>query len=95
MNGLDLKSMDAEQMLDVIHYFFEEDYRFTSQEHAFISSRARKKLYKSLYDRDYKYGVDENDSASEDGVKPYIEPTEFDPEAANPFGSALLDEPLS
>ena len=95
VNGLRLGEMEAEDMLDVLHYFFEEDYRFTSQEHALISSRARRKLYKALYDKEYRYGVDDNEEVSSDGVKPYMEPTEFDPEAANPFGASLLDEPLN
>ena len=87
--------MEASEMLDVIHYFFEEDYRFVSQEHAVISSRARKKLYKVLYDKKYAYGVEEDGESAEDstGVKPYIEPTEFDPDSSSPFGQTL-DQPL-
>ena len=82
-------------MLDVIHFFFEEDYRFVSQEHAVISSRARTKLYKVLYDKTYSYGVAEDDDfdSSNTGVKPYMEPTDFDPESSTPFGQTL-DQPF-
>lgn len=89
--------MDASDMLDVIHYFFEEDNNFVSQEHAIITERRRIRLYKSMYEKDYAYAVIEKPTSktSEGGVeiKPYIEPTEFDPEASNPFGG-ILDSPI-
>lgn len=84
-------------MLDVIHYFFEEDSNFVSQEHAIITERRRVRLYKNLYGVEYPYAVIERgqSESSENGetVKPYIEPTEFDPDSANPFGS-ILDSPI-
>lgn len=84
-------------MLDVIHYFFEEDNNFVSQEHAIITERRRIRLYKNMYGKDYAYAVIEKSETktSEDGkeIKPYIEPTEFDPDSSNPFGS-VLDAPI-
>lgn len=93
--GLNLGEMDAASTLDVLHYFFEEDNRFVSQDHALIVSRSRSKIYKNFYDREYAYAIkeDEAEQNSPDGTKPYIPPTDFDPEAPNPFGS-VLDEPL-
>lgn len=93
--GLNLGEMDAEHTLDVLHYFFEEDNRFVSQDHALIVSRSRSKIYRNFYDSEYKYAIkeDEAEQNSPDGTKPYVPPTDFDPEAANPFGS-ILDEPL-
>lgn len=84
-------------MLDVLHYFFEEDSNFISQEHAIITERRRVRLYKAMYESNYAYAVIEKDgeSVSEDGteVKPFIAPTEFDPESFNPFGD-VLDAPI-
>jgi hypothetical protein len=89
--------MEASDMLDVIHYFFEEDTNFVSQEHAIITDRRRTRLYKYMYDSEYRYAASEpsedSSSTGSNSVKPYIEPTEFNPEGSNPFGS-LLDAPI-
>jgi hypothetical protein len=89
--------MEASDMLDVIHYFFEEDNSFISQEHAIITERRRIRLYKAMYEKDYAYAVIEKPepTKSEDGIelKPYIEPTEFNPDSMNPFGD-VLDAPI-
>lgn len=42
-------------MLDVIHYFFEEDYRYTSVEQANFKDGFRETMYKGLYDVEYEY----------------------------------------
>lgn len=42
-------------MLDVIHYFFEEDSTFVSQEHLETREGVRKNIYTQMYDRPYKY----------------------------------------
>ncbi len=42
-------------MLDVIHYLFEEDSTFISQEHLETREGVRKRLYSDLYEREYKY----------------------------------------
>lgn len=89
--------MEASEMLDVLHYFFEEDNNFISQEHAIITERRRIRLYRNMYGVEYPYAVIEKaaSESSENGeqVKPYIEPTEFDPDSSNPFG-AVLDSPI-
>lgn len=40
-------------MLDVIHYLFEEDMRYSSGEQADAVSKTREIIYKQLYDVDY------------------------------------------
>ena len=86
-------------MLDVIHYLYEEDLKYTNVEEAQWIDAKRKHIYKELYNEDYKYfstkEVSElsNADGDEDAVKPYIPPTEFNPESPNPFG-AVLDAPL-
>ncbi len=42
-------------MLDVIHYFFEEDYRYTSTDQADFKDNFRDVIYKNLYNVEYTY----------------------------------------
>jgi hypothetical protein len=100
--GLSLAEMELSDMLDVIHFFFEEDSRFVSAEEAEGVSGLRTSLYRNMYGTSYRYGSSKSkntglsaDSYSEfsDVTKPYIPPTEFDPGRPNPYGS-LLDAPI-
>lgn len=91
--------MEASNMLDVIHYYFDEDMRYGSIEASQLHSKVREQLYGALYGYDYMYGVGKNRTVGEDGseelvVKPYIPATEFDPDSADPFGG-VLDAPFN
>jgi hypothetical protein len=91
--------MEASDMMDVIHFFYEEDLHYSNIEEARWLDAKRKHIYKELYDEEYKYYSTSDvadQEASEDGgaVKPYVPPTEFDPERPNPFGS-VLDAPIN
>lgn len=44
-------------MLDVLHYYMEQDYLSSSKEEAVQKTRVRKVMYREFYGRDYKYGV--------------------------------------
>ena len=106
-------------MLDVIHFFFEEDaLRFESSEQAEAASKFRTKLYE-LYEVKYKYsfeasggtssasaggrkyvsgdaGFDFEDSipsSKNQSVKPYMPPTNFDPDTGFASGG-VLDGPF-
>ncbi len=48
--------MDAEEMLDVIHFMMEDDLNLVSAEQAEARSKTRAMLYDLLYDRSYRYG---------------------------------------
>lgn len=84
-------------MLDVTHFFFEEDYRYRSQEEVQAVSAIRTQVYESLYGVSYPYKVNSSSTTRSDSsevgdvesVKPYIPPTDFDPESSNPFGRTL------
>lgn len=85
-------------MLDIVHFFFEEDSRYQSQEEVESVSAVRSQIYETLYGVPYRYkakssGKTKSNTTSDfpdvDEVKPYIPPTEFDPESSNPFGSSL------
>jgi hypothetical protein len=103
--------MDAVEMLDIIHFLFEDDMRYSTAEEVQAQSKFRTNFYR-LYGKEYKYGsdssagttyggrtyvpaggADEFDPSPVDARKPYVAPTKFNPEAANPFGS-VLDAPL-
>jgi hypothetical protein len=101
--------MESSEMLDVFHYLFEDDMRFTTGDEAKAQGSLRKELYR-LYGKEYQYasgsgetyggrayvssdGMDEFDSSPTGARKPYVAPTNFNPESANPFGS-VLDAPL-
>lgn len=118
--GVKLQEMDAADMLDVVHYFFEEDIlRFANSEHAEAASRVRTSIYENMYDTEYKYEFVSSDKGAQNSgrsyisddvddpfddltpmstkpkkLKPYIPPTEFDPDSYNPFGSTL-DSPFN
>jgi hypothetical protein len=57
VSGLVLKEMELADMLDVIHYFFEEDVKVGSAEEAEAKSQTRSVIYRDLYNQTYKYGV--------------------------------------
>ena len=87
-------------MLDLIHYFFEEDARYSTAEEAEAVSELRAVIYGMLYGTTYKYRVQKKSGVGSSGnygtedIKPYIPPTEFDADSYLPFGSTL-DAPLS
>lgn len=99
--GLSLAEMELSNMLDVVHFFFEEDSRFSSAEEAEGVSALRTSIYRDLYGVKYRYASTKrkNKNLNEDyysdleETKPYIPPTEFDPTTANPYGD-LLDAPI-
>lgn len=85
--------MDMSPMLDVIHYFFEEDLvpQFVEKPQE-AKSKLRSSLYETLYDRPYASAVTGSDDDVEydtTAVKPYIPPTDpesFDKVLGAPMG---------
>lgn len=68
--------MDAEEMLDVIHYMMEDDLNLVSAEQAEARTKTRSMLYELLYSKSYKYGKVARQSSR---------PTTFDFEADDGF----------
>lgn len=68
MNGIRLSEMESRDMLDVIHYFFEEDMFYSSAEQAEGRDRARQQIYQQFYESEYAYAVATGNSASSSGV---------------------------
>ena len=84
VNGVNLAGLEASDMLDVIHYFFEEDIRDLNKEQIEYNNSVRDSIYKNLYEGKYKrvfaktrssnsYDFDEELSAEEkpEPVKPF------------------------
>lgn len=87
-------------MLDVLHYFFEEDFAYSSAEEAEARSNLRKELY-LLYGKTYSYIIN---SSGNDGGRKYVSPeadfdldlpTEFSPKERKPYVPATDFNPES
>ena len=96
-------------MLDVLHYYMEEDYNVSSQEQIDARANVRKAIYRNMYNREYRFpagknnsrvtasGLDLDDVVPVDPTagptKSYVPPTDFNPDSQKPFGD-VLDAPL-
>jgi hypothetical protein len=89
VSGVRLAELEASEMLDVIHYFFEEDIRNLAKEQIEYNNSIRDSVYENLYDGKYKrvftknsgnksYDFDEELSAEEREapIKPFNPRTE-------------------
>ena len=76
MSGISLVEMDSADMLDVFHYLFEDDNRFTSGEQVEGIDKMRTQLYR-LYGQTYDYGSN-GSSGSQSGGRRYVSQNDFD-----------------
>lgn len=89
--GVSLKDLDAPDLLDVLHFFFEEDVgSLTTAEQADAREKTRTQLYASLYSKTYAYASTKNSTSyidnsvvlpAEDDVEDNEMPTPLDPAA--------------
>ena len=123
MGGLRLREMESEEMVDVLHFLFEDDINVYSAEQQESKNQARAVVYDSLYGKTYKYGIGKSSGGRSGGQtyadgstipsegffgeteitefdptvpqvrKPYVPPTDFNPDSPLPFGKDL-DAPL-
>jgi hypothetical protein len=113
---VNLKEMEASDMLDVIHYFFEDEVRGLSPELIEVRDGMRRNIYEELYGQKYAYGnaasgdrglenlddeLGQLPAEPETPINPfsprtrtYVPPTNFNPDAATPFGD-ILDAPIN
>ena len=62
MNGLRLSELEMSDMLDVMHFYMEEDFsQASSAEQSEAKDKARELIYKSLYNRTYTFGRSSKD----------------------------------
>jgi hypothetical protein len=57
MNGVRLKDLDASDLMDVIHYLFEEDIYYVSKEQGESREKTRKMIYNEFYKKEYEYSL--------------------------------------
>jgi hypothetical protein len=81
VNGLRLEEMELSDMLDVIHYFYEEDLNYATVEQAQMSDARRVTLFKQLYGIEYKYASEDvkNRTAGNSFDFDLDDPVPFDP----------------
>ena len=60
MSGLQLSSMEASDMTDVVHYIMEKDFNVSTAEQQEAKSDMRSIIYRDLYATSYKYAVKKN-----------------------------------
>jgi hypothetical protein len=56
--------MDASDMLDVLHFFFEEDLNYSTAEQAEATSRIREMIYSDMYGVTYRYAYKNSNNKS-------------------------------
>ncbi len=67
-------------MLDVLHYFYEEDIFFTSIEQAESRDRARESIYRNFYNTTYPYSLNKTNTVKNFDIEEDEEDiTAFDP----------------
>ncbi len=83
MNGIRLAEMELSDMLDVIHYFYEDDLNYASVEAAQMAEARRISVFKQLYGVDYAYASAESKNKTAGFGANYDfdldDPTPFDP----------------
>jgi hypothetical protein len=89
--------MEASEMLDIVHYYFESDARYASGEEAEAVSKLRTSLYK-LYDKTYAYTVKSSNRNSSgrayiSGNDDDLLPTEFSTQESKSFTPATELDP--
>lgn len=82
--------MEASDMLDVLHYFFEDDLNYSTAEQAEARDRTRSALYEDLYNSTYNYATTKGNAKSFDEIKDFDTPQEKLPE---PFSPASKPKP--
>lgn len=57
-------------MLDVLHYYMEEDYNFSTAEQVDVKANLRKTIYRTMYNTEYKFGnaTTKNSTVTASGV---------------------------
>jgi hypothetical protein len=90
--------MEATAMLDVLHYFFEDDLNYSTSEQAEARDNMRSALYTQLYGEDYKYSSGVSPSA-EGGVRANfdleeeIRPVDLKDRKTDSFNPAMPPKP--
>lgn len=71
MYGMHLKTMEASEMLDVLHVLLEDDNTFSSEEQLVSKNKLRTVIYEDWYGQTYKYKIDTAKKGSRANDNPY------------------------
>ena len=95
VNGLQLSSMNSTDMLDVLHYFFEDDLNYSTAEQAEARDKMRASLYGQLYNTTYRYssGANSSRTARNFDVDEEIKPVELKERKVDSFNPAIPPKP--
>jgi hypothetical protein len=77
VNGINLKEMEASDMLDVLHFFFEDDLFYSSVEQADGRDRSREAIYRDFYNSSYAYSTQARSNTAGGGVSKNFDNFEF------------------
>jgi hypothetical protein len=66
VNHIDLATLPVGDMIDVLHYFFEDDLYHSTHEQGEAREKVRFSMYRELYDTEYKYAI-----FQDKGIKTY------------------------
>jgi hypothetical protein len=86
MSGVRLGELGSSDMIDVLHFMFEEDMFTATGEEAEHKSKVRTTLYREFYDKDYGYKISSSEGYASGGdlLPPLDEEYEikqFDPDS--------------
>lgn len=62
MNGIVLEELDTPELVDILHYMFEEDLMASTKEESDVKDEVRKTIYRDLYNTEYLFGISERSS---------------------------------
>ena len=65
---MQLANMEVSDMLDAVHFLFEEDVRFVSQEQNAFMDTFRTNIYRELYKTEYKYATKQDANSGLDSL---------------------------
>jgi hypothetical protein len=78
--------MEASDMLDVIHYYFEQDHRYSTFEEASFKDQFRSSIFKNLYESEYAFGQSNEDTPDYTNQDTDLDaPLEINQEVIEPF----------
>lgn len=80
-------------MLDVLHYFFEDDINFSTVEQADAREKTRHNIYEDLYDSAYKYGSNKSVADMAYGDTPSTQDFDAPRDEVQPFNPAVKPKP--
>jgi hypothetical protein len=80
MAGINLSELDASDMCDILHYLFEEDNIYVSEEHMKSKVKLRESVYEGMYGQTYKYKGNTSTSYPASGPRNPTQDFDFGPE---------------